>query len=116
MNIILNQPNRRRVSNDRLYRKDSHLVASLEVESSLTPAGKCASVISPQLDEYRENIMKLRQGSTVVIRTCCRITFRPIFLCSLESSQTPYQYLVWFEGGGVVGERGMYARRGTMKN
>ena len=40
MNIIINQPNRRRVSTDRLNREDVQLVASLEVESSPTPAGK----------------------------------------------------------------------------
>ena len=42
MDIILNQPNRRRVSTDRLGLVDSPVVPSLEVESSPTPtpAGK----------------------------------------------------------------------------
>ena len=41
MNTILNQPNRRRVSTDRLKnREDSQLAASREGESGPTPAGK----------------------------------------------------------------------------
>ena len=40
VNTILNQPNRRRVSTDRLNCEYSQLAASLEGESSSTPAGK----------------------------------------------------------------------------
>ena len=43
MNTILNQPNRRRVSTDRLNHEDIQTVLSLEGESSPTPAGKTLS-------------------------------------------------------------------------
>ena len=48
VNTILDQQNRRRVSVDRLYRGDSQLVASLEGESSLTPAGKDPPALTPR--------------------------------------------------------------------
>ena len=40
VDTILSQPNRRRVSTDRLNRLDNHLVASLQGESGPIPAGK----------------------------------------------------------------------------
>ena len=49
MNTILNQPNRRRVSTDRLNRVDSQLVASLDAEfTALNPTERPSHTLIPQ--------------------------------------------------------------------
>ena len=54
-NTILNQPYRRRVSNDRLSPKDSQLAASLEVDPGPTPAGKTFPHSYPKTRFRRES-------------------------------------------------------------
>ena len=53
-NTILSQPNRRRVSNDRLNREGSQLAASLEGEPGPTPAGKTLPHSYPETRFRRE--------------------------------------------------------------
>ena len=71
MNTILNQPNRRRVSTDRLNREDSQLVAFLEVEFSLTSARK----ILPHLHRTQNQVSE-GEGTSGFI-------FRPSFYVNL---------------------------------